>query len=108
MPYTIYDAMQDEVEFLREMAKVEDKADRFIASSIYRAVANSHQRIINRVKSGTDYALEIVDGEIKSVNKKSDRKTLEEEYPALKKAAEQYNLIKDLVDASPDDEKGSN
>ena len=108
MPYTIYDAMQDEVEFLREMAKVEDKADKFIVSSIYRAVANSHQRILNRVRNAVDYSLEIVDGEIKGVHKKSDRKTLEEEYPALKKAAEQYNLIKDLVDATPDDEKGSN
>ncbi len=101
MPYTIYDAMQDEVEFLREMAKVEDKADKFIVASIYRAVANSHQRILNRVKSGTDYSLEIVDGEIKSVHKKSDRKTLEEEYPALKKAAESYNLVKDLIDSTP-------
>lgn len=102
MPYTILDAMQDEVEFLREMAKVEEKADKVFVASMYRSIANSHQRIINRVKSGVDYALEIVDGEIKSVNKKSNRKTLEEEYPALKKAAEQYNLVKDLLDSTPD------
>ena len=106
MPYTIKDAMQDEVKFLRELSKVEDKEERIIASAILRAVANSHQRILNRM-GGIDYALEIVDGEIKSVPKKTDRKTLEEEYPALKKAAEQYNLVKDLVDATPD-EKGSN
>ena len=102
MPYTIYDAMKDEVEFLREMAKVEDKADKFILASIYRAVSNSHVRILNRVQHGSDYSLEIVDGEIKSVKKKSDRKTLEQEYPALKKAAEQYELVKDLVDSTPD------
>lgn len=102
MPHTIHDAMQDEVKFLRELAKVEDKSDRFIASAIYRAVANSHQRILNRVRNGTDYALEIVDGEIKSVSKKSDRKTLEQEYPALKKAAEQYEVVKNLVDSTPD------
>jgi len=103
MPYTTLDAMKDEVDFLREMAKVEQKADKFIAVAIYKAIANSHQRIINRVKDGTDYSLEIVDGEIKSVYKKSDRKTLEEEYPALKKAAEQYNIIEKLVDSTPDD-----
>lgn len=102
MPYTIIDAMQDEVNFLREMAKVEEKANKVIWASIYRGIANSHQRIINRVNSGTDYALEIVDGEIKSVNKKSDRKTLEEEYPALKKAAENYDLVKNLIDSTPD------
>lgn len=101
MPYTILDAMQDEVVFLREMAKVEEKANKVFVASVCRNIANSHQRIINRVKSGTDYALEIVDGEIKSVNKKSNRKTLEEEYPALKAAAEQYELVKNLVDNQP-------
>lgn len=102
MPYTLQNAMQDEVDFLREMMKVEEKAGKTILVAIYAAIANSHQRIINRVSSGVDYSLEIVDGEIKSVKKKSDRKTLEQEYPALKKAAEQYDLVKDLVDSTPD------
>lgn len=105
MPYTILDAMKDEVAFLREQAKVEEKDGRIIAVSILRSIALSHQRIINRVEKGLDYSLEVVDGGIKTVAKNSDRKTLEEEYPALRKAAEQYNLIKDLVDAEP--EKGS-
>ena len=102
MPYTVYDAMQDEVEFLRGLAEVDKKADRFIAVAIYRAIANSHQRILNRVKSGMDYSLEVVDGEIKTVPKKTDRKTLEQEYPALKKAAEQYDIVKNLVDSTPE------
>lgn len=103
MPYTVTDAMQDEVKFLREMADVEKKRDKFIIERIYREIANSHQRIINRVESGTDYKLEIVDGEIIKVDKKSNRKTLEQEYPALKKAAEQYDIVKNLVDSTPDD-----
>ena len=102
MPYTTHDSMQDEVKFLRELAEVENKDDRFIASAIYRAIANSHQRILNRVKHGIDYSLEVVDGEIKTVPKKTDRKTLEEEYPALKKAAEQYDIVKNLVDSTPE------
>jgi hypothetical protein len=102
MPYTTHDSMQDEVKFLRELAEVENKDDRFIAAAIYRAIANSHQRILNRVKNGTDYSLEVVDGEIKTVPKKTDRKTLEEEYPALKKAAEQYDIIEKLIDSTPE------
>ena len=102
MPYTISDAMQDELEFLREMADVEKKRDKFILEAIYRQIANSHQRILNRVNSGLDYSLEIVNGEIERVAKKSDRKTLEQEYPALKKAAENYDLVKNLVDSTPD------
>jgi len=102
MPYTVLDAMKDEVELLREEAKVEEKEDRIIAVAILRQIAASHQRIINRVEKGLDYSLEIVDGEIKRVSKQSNRKTLEEEYPALKNAAEQYNLVKDLIDSTPD------
>ena len=103
MPYTVLDALEDEVKLLREMVEVEEKDDKFILVAIYSRIANSHQRIINRVKKGTDYSLEVVNGEIKQVSKQSDRKTLEEEYPALKKAAEQYNIIEKLVDATPDD-----
>ncbi len=102
MPYTVLDAMKDEVELLREQAKVEEKEDRIIAVAILRQIAMSHQRIINRIEKGLDYSLEIVDGEIKRVSKQSTRKTLEEEYPALKNAAEQYNLVKDLIDSTPD------
>ena len=102
MPYTVLDALKDEVDLLREQAKVEEKEDRIIAVAILRQIAMSHQRIINRVEKGLDYSLEIVDGEIKRVSKQSNRKTLEEEYPALKNAAEQYNLVKDLIDSTPD------
>ena len=102
MPYTILDAMKDEVALLREEAKVQEKDDKFIAVAIYRSIAMSHQRIINRVEKGLDYSLEIIDGEIKTVPKKTNRKTLEEEYPALKKAAEQYDIMEKLVDSTPD------
>lgn len=103
MPYTITDAIQDELEFLRELAEVEKKRDKFILEAIYRQIANSHQRILNRVNSGLDYSLEIVNGEIERVAKKSNRKTLEQEYPALKKAAEQYDIVEKLVNSTPDD-----
>lgn len=102
MPYTILDAMKDEVELLREQAKVEEKDGRIIAVSILRSIAMSHQRIINRVEKGLDYSLEVVDGEIKRVSKQSNRKKLEDEYPALRQAAENYNLIQNLVDSTPD------
>ena len=103
MPYTITDAIQDELEFLRELAEVEKKRDKFILEAIYRQIANSHQRILNRVNNGLDYSLEIVNGEIERVAKKSNRKTLEQEYPALKKAAEQYDIVEKLVNSTPDD-----
>jgi hypothetical protein len=102
MPYTIYDAIKDEVELLREEAKVEEKAERIIIASGLRQIAMSHQRIIDRVEKGLDYSLKIIDGEIKRVSKQSNRKTLEQEYPALRQAAEQYQLVQNLVDSTPE------
>jgi len=96
MPYTIEDAMKAEIELLREMAKVEEKEKSPILAAMYKAQANSYQRCLNRL-NGYDYSLEVVDGEIQRVHKKTDRKTLEEEYPALKKAAEEYDIVKNLV-----------
>ena len=106
MPYTIIDAMQDEVTLLREIAMVDEKAGRVIAANVLKTVASSYQRIINRAKNGTDYSIETVNGKDDVVRTKSNRKTLEEEYPALKKAAEQYDIMKNLVDFSPDENNG--
>jgi hypothetical protein len=102
MPYTILDAMNDEIALLLESAKVEEKAERTIVVAILRQLAMSHQRIVNRVEKGLDYSLEVIDGEIKRVIKQSNRKKLEDEYPALRQAAENYNLVQNLVDSTPD------
>ena len=101
MPYTIENAMQDEIQLLREMEKVENNVGRTIVSAIFREQANSLQRCLNRL-NGYDYSLKIVDGEIKRVHVKSNRKTLEEEYPALKKAAEDHNLLRTMLAAEPE------
>ena len=102
MPYTTVNALQDEIDLLQELAKVEEKYGRTILVAILRQIATSHQRVINRIEGGYDYSLEIVEGEIKLAKKKTSRKTLEEEYPALKKAAENYDLVKNLIDSTPD------
>ena len=102
---TIHDAMQDEITFLRELAAVDEKEGRILAANVARNLASSYQRILNRVKSGTDYSIGIVNGKDDVIRTKSNRKTLEEEYPALKKAAEQYNLMQTLIDCSPEDEE---
>lgn len=109
MPYTIYDAIKDEIEFLKTLEKVEKNVGHTITSAIVYQQRVSLNRILRRFDSGYEYSMGIDKDTGKPTIEfdKTDRKTLEQEYPALKKAAEQYNLIKDLVDATPDDEKGS-
>ena len=108
MPYTIYDAIKDEIEFLTTLEKVEDNAGHKITSSIIYQQRVSLNRILRRFDSGYEYTMGISKDSGKPVieYEKTDRKTLEQEYPALKKAAEQYNLLQNLIDSEP--EKGSN
>lgn len=105
MPYTIIDAIEDEISFLETLEKVEDNEKNVFAAAIFRQQKASLRRILRRVDSGYDYniARDTVTGKPSITYKKTDRKTLEQEYPALKKAAEQYNLIENLVDSTPDD-----
>lgn len=104
MPYTIYDAIKDEIEFLKTLEKVEENAKHTITAAIIFQQRVSLNRILRRFDSGYEYSMGIDKDTGQPTIKfdKTDRKTLEQEYPALKKAAEQYNLVKDLVDSTPD------
>lgn len=105
MPYTIYDAIKDEIAFLETLEKVEENAKHTFSAAIIYQQISSLQRILNRIDKGYEYSMGISkhDGKPIIQYKKTDRKALEEEYPALKKAAEQYNLMQNLVDATPDE-----
>lgn len=107
MPYTIYDAIKDEIEFLDTLEKVEKNEKHTFAAAIAAQQKASLRRILRRVDSGWDYSIGISkkDGKPCIEYEKTNRKTLEQEYPALKKAAEQYNLIQTLVDAAPDNDE---
>ena len=105
MPYTIYDAIKDEIEFLKTLEKVEENANHKITSAIIYQQRVSLNRILRRFDSGYDYKMGISKDTGKPIIEfeKTDRKTLEQEYPALKKAAEQYQLMQNLIDADPND-----
>ena len=104
MPYTIYNAIKDEVDFLKTLEKVEENAKHTITAAIISQQRSSLNRILRRFDSGYDYSIGISKDTGKPTIdwKETDRKTLEEEYPALKKAAEQYDIVKNLVDSTPE------
>jgi acetone carboxylase gamma subunit len=107
MPYTIYDAIKDEIAFLEILQKVEENDKHTITAGIIAQQRSSLRRILRRVDSGYEYDIvrDKIDGKASITYRETARKTLEEEYPALKKAAEQYQLIQNLVDSSPEDEE---
>jgi hypothetical protein len=104
MPYTIYDAIKDEVDFLDTLAKVEENEDNPFAAANARQQRSSLRRILRRFDSGYDYVIDrdTVTGKPSISPKKTNRKKLEDEYPALRKAAEQYQLVQNLVDSTPE------
>jgi hypothetical protein len=105
MPYTIYDAIKDEIDFLKTLEKVEENAKHTITAAIVNQQRVSLNRILRRVDSGYDYSMGVDKDTGKPVItwEKTNRKTLEQEYPALQKAAEQYDIVKNFVDSTPDD-----
>lgn len=105
MPYTIIDAIEDEIAFLETLEQVEENEKNVFAVAIVRQQKVSLRRILRRFDSGYEYdiARDKVTGKPSITYKKTDRKTLEDEYPALKKAAEQYQLMQNLIDSDPND-----
>jgi hypothetical protein len=105
MPYTIYDAIKDEIDFLETLEKVEETEKHTFAAAIIAHQKSSLHRILRRFDGGYEFDIvrNKIDGKPSITFKKTDRKTLEEEYPALKKAAEQYDIVKNLVDSTPDE-----
>ena len=113
MPYTIIDAIKDEIKFLIELEKCADERGASIVQCIYEEQRHGLNRLLNRVTKGYDYSVKPT-GKIDKNNKpefqiyyeKTNRKTLEEEYPALKTLAEQYELVHNLVDSEPTNKNG--
>lgn len=100
MPYTLTDSIKDEIELLRSMSERESTN---LWKNVHLSIARSLERISQRME-GSDFQITT---DPKNSEKyytkrsKTNRKTLEEEYPALRTAAERYDLIKTLVDSTP-------
>ena len=102
MPYTLNDSIKDEIELLKSMSECESTN---FWKTIHLSMARSLERISQRME-GIDsrIATDPKNSEKYYIKRtKSNRKTLEEEYPSLRIAAERYDLIKTLVDSSPDE-----
>lgn len=100
MPYTLFQAIKDEIDFLESLEKVEDSRGHTISALVARQQARSLQRIVMRYDQGYEYT---IDPDKKNKfyisYKKTNRKTIREEYPALKKIAEQYEILELLVNS---------
>lgn len=104
MPYTMLDSIKDEIAFLQTLKQVEENEGNTFAATITNHIERSLRRVLRRVDSGYDFDIvrDKVTGKPSIGHSISNRKKLEDEYPALRKAAENYNLVQNLVDSTPD------
>lgn len=103
MPYTIINAIEDEIVLLEDLEKWASRNEKTITENIYAVNRQVLTHLLQRMK-GYDFNI-ATDKTGKEYIKttKTNRKSLEDEYPALKKAAEQYDIIKNMVDSDPGD-----
>jgi hypothetical protein len=103
MPYTIYDSIKDEIDFLNTLKQVEENEGNTFAATITNHLERSLRRVLFRVERGYDYDIvrDKVTGKPSIGHSISNRKKLEDEYPALRQAAENYNLVQNLIDSTP-------
>ena len=100
-PYTLLDAMREEMAFLKELQAIADKDKKWLLSGTYREQRSSLGRIVNRFEKGKDYYIGVKDGETGIMNRQTT-KHLEREYPAVAKAKRNLDLVTDIVKGKED------
>lgn len=96
-PYTILDAMREEIETLKELETVYRKQEKTFLERDMVLQRRSLERIINRFEKGYEYYMGInKDGDPQLQIRQTDKHLLRE-YPALQSAKENYDTVKNMV-----------
>jgi plasmid replication initiation protein len=96
-PYTLLDAMREEIDTLTEMETVYEKQNKLLLASNYRNQARSLQRIVNRFEKGYEYYMGIDKEGNPQMKYRQGTRHLEREYPAVAKAKQNLDIVVDLV-----------
>ncbi len=96
-PYTIIDAMREEVDTLKELETIYEKEEKFLLLSDYQRQRRSLERILNRFEKGYEYYMGINNEGNAQLKYRQTDKHLLREYPALREAKENYDIVKEIV-----------
>jgi hypothetical protein len=95
--YTLLDAMREEIDTLKELETIYEKEEKFLLVSDYRVQRRSLERIVNRFEKGYEYYMGInSEGNAQLKYRQTDKHLLRE-YPALREAKENYDIVKEIV-----------
>jgi hypothetical protein len=95
--YTLLDAMREEIATLKELEAVYEKQEKFLLLSDYQTQRRSLERIVNRFEKGYEYYMGISNEGNAQLKYRQTDKHLLREYPALREAKQNYDIVKEIV-----------
>lgn len=101
-PYTLLDAMREEIDTLKELQIVYQKQNATLNDAVVRTIRRSLERIVLRFENGHEYYMGInADGDPRLKYNVGTRH-LEREYPAVAKAKNNLNTVVNLTKGKDD------
>lgn len=91
-PYSVVDAIQDEVELLEELQKLHESKDLKLLAVMYREQKFSLKRIANRYSNGKEYFLTVKNGKT-VLDKRQTTRHLERDYPSVAKSKQNLDTV---------------
>jgi len=101
-PYSLLDAIRDEIKTLKELEEVYKNDDKWILESMVIGQHRSLTRILNRYEQGHEYYLGVKDGKPQLMFRKTTRH-LEREFPAVARAKQNLDTVVALVKDEADE-----
>ena len=95
-PYTLLDAMREEIDTLKELEDVFEKREKWILVTFYREQHRSLDRILNRFEKGYEYYMGVHEGNPQLMFRRGTRH-LEREYPAVAEAKAHLDTLTALT-----------
>ena len=96
-PYTLLDAMREEIDTLKEIETICEKQKKLLLASSYKIQSRSLQRIVNRFEKGHEYYMGIDKEGDPQLKYRQGTRHLEREYPSVAKAKRNLDIVTDLV-----------
>jgi hypothetical protein len=96
-PYTLLDAMREEIDTLKELGTIYEKEKKWILVAAYKAQHRSLQRIIDRFEKGHEYYMGINKEGNPQLKYRQGTRHLEREYPSVARAKRNLDVVVDLT-----------
>jgi hypothetical protein len=90
-PYTLLDAIREEIDTLKEVAIISEKQEKWLLVNSYKIQERSLQRILNRFEKGYEYYMGIDKEGNPQMQYRQGTRHLEREYPEIAEAKQKLD-----------------